>query len=634
MRSTSLSTKFSITIALLVTVSVGVMSILAVASTRRSIREQVLSANLTAATLAARGVQQYLAAAAAIMREAAGRPKLSQEIQSANWPEAARVLENFLRNFAQFDYVFVQDARGVIRVRVPHADTVGQDFSFRDFFQEATRTRRLTISGVYVSRAAQRPVVAIAVPVFHDDAISGILVGALSLSALGQFVATIGADDGSQVYVVDRHGVLMAHSGTLAAGKPGTLATLPIVRAVMAGKSGTMEFQEPSGEEKFLGAHVPVALAGWGVVAAKPVRIAYTAADRLGRWLLWLGLGCAAAAAFLGWGFGRTLTGPLLRVVAATERLAAGDFSVRVSPKSRDEVAVLATSFNHMAAQLQSSYHDLERKTEEVRATNEDLAAEIVERRRAEEEVRRLNDELEQRVLERTRQVDAVNKELEAFTYTVSHDLKAPLRGMEGFARAIGEDYADRLDDTGRRYLGMVQTSARRMGKLIDDLLRYSRLERRQVRRVPISLRPLLEEVSGAWEAELQARGLEVRLDLAAESVEGEREGLREALTNLLGNAVKFSREGGGTIAVHAVREGATVVLAITDQGIGFDMKYHDRIFRIFERLHREEDYPGTGVGLAIVRKVAERHGGRAWAESEPGKGSTFYLALPIEEAV
>ena len=245
------------------------------------------------------------------------------------------------------------------------------------------------------------------------------------------------------------------------------------------------------------------------------------------------------------------------------------------------------------------------------------------------ERVKRQAEELEQRVEERTRELEAANRELEAFTYTVSHDLKSPLRGIEGFARALTEDYADRLDESGRRYLGTIQTSASRMGQLIDDLLRYSRIERRVVDRRPVALKPLLDLLCEELAGELQSRGLAVTQDLAVPEVPAEREGLREALANLLSNAVKFTPDHGGPISVRSSRDGDSIVITVADRGIGFDMKYHDRIFGIFERLHRQEEYPGTGVGLAIVRRVAERHGGRAWAESEPGKGSLFHLALP-----
>jgi len=249
---------------------------------------------------------------------------------------------------------------------------------------------------------------------------------------------------------------------------------------------------------------------------------------------------------------------------------------------------------------------------------------------RLHERVERQAAELERRVEERTRALEGANRELEAFSYTVSHDLKAPLRGMEGFARALDEDYADRLDDAGRRFLQMIRASAIRMGELIDDLLRYSRIERRAGERRPVLLKPLLDQLYEELAGEIRARGLTLTEDLAAPEVTAEKEGIREALANLLSNAVKFSPAQGGAISVRSYRDQDRVVIAVADGGIGFDMKYHDRIFGIFERLHAQEKYPGTGVGLAIVRKVAERHGGRAWAESEPERGSVFFLALPI----
>jgi signal transduction histidine kinase len=166
------------------------------------------------------------------------------------------------------------------------------------------------------------------------------------------------------------------------------------------------------------------------------------------------------------------------------------------------------------------------------------------------------------------------------------------------------------------------------MGELIDDLLRYSRVERRPMTRRRVSLRPLVEGVCEEHADDIQQGGLVLDRRVDAEFVECEHEGLREALRNLIGNAVKFTPSG-GTITVGARADAGATLLWVADTGIGFDMKHHDRIFQIFERLQRQEDYAGTGVGLAIVRKVAERHHGRVWAESEPGKGSTFFLSLP-----
>jgi signal transduction histidine kinase len=256
------------------------------------------------------------------------------------------------------------------------------------------------------------------------------------------------------------------------------------------------------------------------------------------------------------------------------------------------------------------------------------LAIAIVQARLL-DQVKRQTVELERRVEERTRELETANRELEAFTHTVSHDLKAPLRGMAGFAQALEEDYAGRLDEAGREYLTRIRAASERMADLIDDLLQYSRIQHRPVERRPVALKPLLAPLLEDLDAEVQARGLTITLDLAVAEVLCERQGLQEAVANLLTNAVKFSPRQGGAITVRSYREAEQVVLSVADQGVGFDMQYHDRIFGIFERLHRQEDYPGTGVGLAIVRKVAERHGGRAWARSEVGRGSTFFLAFP-----
>jgi signal transduction histidine kinase len=256
------------------------------------------------------------------------------------------------------------------------------------------------------------------------------------------------------------------------------------------------------------------------------------------------------------------------------------------------------------------------------------LAIAIVQARLL-EQVRRHAVELEGRVEERTRELEEANRELEAFTHTVSHDLKAPLRGMAGFAQALEEDYAGRLDEPGRQFLSRIRAASERMADLIDDLLQYSRIQQRAIERQPVALKPLLDPLLEDLAGEIRARGLTVALDLAAADIMSERQGLQEALANLLSNAVKFSPSQGGVITVRSYRDGGQAVVAVADRGVGFDMQYHDRIFGIFERLHRQEDYPGTGVGLAIVRRVAERHGGRAWAESVPGQGSTFFLALP-----
>jgi signal transduction histidine kinase len=248
---------------------------------------------------------------------------------------------------------------------------------------------------------------------------------------------------------------------------------------------------------------------------------------------------------------------------------------------------------------------------------------------RAVENVRLLN-ELEERVQERTVQLEAVNKELEAFSYSVSHDLKAPLRGIDGYSRLLEEDYHHKLDAEGRRFLLNIRQGAAQMHQLIEDLLDYSRFERRTRKSVTLDLSALVQAVAAERLPEAEQSGVLVRLEVPVCTVLVDREGLIIVLRNLLENALKFSRKAQPpTIEIGARREGDKAILWVRDNGIGFDMKFHDRIFDMFQRLQRAEDYPGTGIGLALVRKAMQRMGGRVWAESAPGAGATFFLELP-----
>jgi PAS domain S-box-containing protein len=255
----------------------------------------------------------------------------------------------------------------------------------------------------------------------------------------------------------------------------------------------------------------------------------------------------------------------------------------------------------------------------------------ITELRQAQTNLERINARLEQRVADRTEQLSVANRELEAFSYTVSHDLKAPLRGIDGYSQLLEEEHGDRLNDEGRQFIRRIRRGVHQMGALISDLLDYSRMERRTMEHQEVALLPLVELVLEGHGADIAAAGTAVRLQVEPLTLRLDREGLAVVLRNLVGNAVKFSQGNPQPVVeIGARSESGQCRLWVKDNGVGFDMKYHDRIFGIFQRLQRTEDYSGTGVGLALVAKAVQRMGGRVWAESVPGQGATFHLEFPL----
>ncbi|MBO3703465.1 MAG: PAS domain S-box protein [Candidatus Accumulibacter sp.] len=258
------------------------------------------------------------------------------------------------------------------------------------------------------------------------------------------------------------------------------------------------------------------------------------------------------------------------------------------------------------------------------------VSRDVSERKRMEDRIHQLNADLEARVSQRTAELDAVNKELQTFTYSVSHDLKAPLRGIDGYCRLLLEDHREQLGEEGRVFLDNVRNGVAHMARLIEDLLAYSRLERRGLHGQTLDLSRQAGMVLDSRRAEIQALGMVVDVRLHGLSACADPAALNIVLRNLLDNALKFARQSQPPkLAISGTQSEKSVTVAIKDNGIGFDMRFHERIFEIFQRLQRAEDYPGTGVGLAIVHKAAQRMGGRVWAESQLGRGATFYLELP-----
>ena len=297
----------------------------------------------------------------------------------------------------------------------------------------------------------------------------------------------------------------------------------------------------------------------------------------------------------------KSISKPIL-ALATTAKLISDnhDYSVRAVKVENDEIGSLTDAFNQMLIQIQ----------EQNQALSE------------------FNQNLENKVVERTIELKAANKELESFSYSISHDLRAPVRAINSYINIFSEDYGDQFDEEGKRLINIVSKNSRKMGMLIDDLLAFARLSRKDLIKSSFSMKDVVAEV---WEELCKmetGRNIEFTLDELPDAY-AEKVTIQQVWINLISNALKYSRKKEKTvIKISWLQRDNTVVYYIKDNGSGFDMEYYDKLFGVFQRLHSQDEFEGTGVGLAIVQRIIEKHDGKIWAESKPNEGATFYFSL------
>jgi signal transduction histidine kinase len=532
-------------------------------------------------------------------------------LEATRWRELTARLQN---TFSYYTWIGVADAKGTV-IASTGGVLEGRDVSQRPWFARGRSEafvgdvhEALLLAKALPPTASNEPLrlVDFSAPVRRGAEVLGVLGAHLSWAwaeeRRAQLLTSLDAERHVEVLVLGRDG--QQQLGPTQPAWPSLAATAleDLVRrghavqtwgdgqAYLTAAASTTGFQTYPG-------------LGWVVVVRQPLATAMAAADRL-QYRLWtFGLFGAAVFGLIAWWLAGRLTAPLRAVARQAQRLvgAADPTPTPAAPAHQSEVVQLASSLNSLVMQLQQR----------------------------ERELLRLNETLEARIGERTDSLQQANADLQSFSRSVSHDLKGPIGSMGMALQHVLDDSADRLGDRSQRMLAEAVKECDRLRVLIDELLTLAMVEQRELQRSRVSMQEMVRVVVAELRATAAARAEVVVDDLP--EVEGDAVLLRQVWQNLLANAFKFSAKGNAPrIEVRAQRGEDELVFSVQDNGAGFDMSQADRLFGVFQRLHRASDFPGTGVGLSIVKRVVHRHGGRVWARAAPGQGAQFFFALPL----
>jgi signal transduction histidine kinase len=477
------------------------------------------------------------------------------------------------------------------------------------FFRETKRTRDFMMGGPLLGRFSHKYNIMLSYPILdHAGRFHGLIWAGLDLEWLGGLLAKSDLPPGTAMGLTDASWRVLFHYPD-PMKYIGKMIPEALIKTMTGRDEGVAEGLGLPGDPRlFAFARLSPPWEELRLAIGLPRDWALGSVNReLGRNLIWLGLVGLLSMAAAWYGAGLFIMQPVRRLREVTENLAGGDLTARAGLQNTvGELGHLAQAFDRMADFLQARDTELQQ-----------IAAELQTR----------ISELDRR----TAQLEAANQELESFSYSVAHDLRAPLRGIAGFSRILLEEYQEQLDEEGQRFLNIIQADVKKMGHLIDDLLALSRLARRELRPGVFEMEPL---VRGVCE-ELQELEPERKVEIQVKPLPtawGDRDMIREALVNLLSNAFKFTQPRDlALIEVSGWAAEKENVYCVRDNGVGFDMQYVGKLFEAFQRLHLETEFTGTGMGLAMVRRIIQRHDGRVWAEGKVGAGAKFCFSLPQE---
>ncbi len=665
------------------------MAVVSYQTIDRDLSESALSRRSSISFLAANLLTEKFDRLIDIGVSLASRVRFRELVDAGDWTAAGKILAGVPSDFPSIERITLHDLRGTLVADVPVISAMsGQNFAHRDWFQAVTKTRQPYISRVYLRTAPpQFNVFVAAIPIKNSGGeLRAILVLQIRLDRFFEWIKSVDTGPRGAIYIVDSHGTLASHPNAMAQGQLVDYSAVPVVQQLLRNERGVEAAYNPIEKETRVVAFEPVPKYHWGVVLEQPESIVFASRDDQLRRILFVYaaiLALMTAIAYLA----RRVAAERRQSREAQVRQSAvlqsildslgdgvivtdEDFNVRlINPVARrmiglrpeepppvnwatvpgrylpDMITPVPTDRLFIARALRGeNVNDEElfiRNPEFpdgiwVSGTARPVAnpdgkahavlvwRDITERRRAEDKIIRLSRETE----ERASQLDAANKELESFTYTVSHDLRSPLRAIDGFSKIVEDEYGSQFDDEGKRLLGVIRANAQKMAVLIDDLLEFSRLGRRRLAMDAIDMNQLVEEACQEVRAATNTGAVKISMAPLPEAW-GDRALLKQVWVNFLSNAIKFSgKSAAPEVSVSGHRLDDENIYAVKDNGVGFDMRYYNKLFGVFQRLHGVTDFPGTGVGLAIIHRVVSRHGGRVWAESTLNQGATFFFSL------